>query len=272
MEAPVLSGVYFFSIDILGHKLFRLERLSGQKREYDLPIQITSLALPNEMWQPVIIREQTKKDKEVTALLATGPKGLCIIYVGAEAIEIVELTNIELPPTVRFNDGKMSPDGKFYAGTMDKNELDPIGKLYEFCSNGVFRIIADDIVILNGPCFDASGNRMLYADSAKGVVYDARMDDGVDWRPHGHFAKIQSDIGAPDGMTFDSDGNVWIAIWGSGSVFQFDATGVLIQSIDVGLKLVTSLCHDRDSACFYVTGQDDLTGTGAIKCITFETL
>jgi sugar lactone lactonase YvrE len=40
-------------------------------------------------------------------------------------------------PGTRFNDGKVSPDGRFWAGTMDEESLSrPIGALYRLDPDG----------------------------------------------------------------------------------------------------------------------------------------
>ena len=40
-------------------------------------------------------------------------------------------------PGTRFNDGKVSPDGRFFAGTMDEEQLSrPIAALYRLDPDG----------------------------------------------------------------------------------------------------------------------------------------
>jgi sugar lactone lactonase YvrE len=48
--------------------------------------------------------------------------------------------------------------------------------------------------------------------------------------------------GAPDGLAFDAEGCVWVAIYGGGRVDRFTPAGKLDRSLEVPARQVTSLC------------------------------
>jgi sugar lactone lactonase YvrE len=48
--------------------------------------------------------------------------------------------------------------------------------------------------------------------------------------------------GTPDGLTIDSQGEIWLALWGEGRVDHFDNSGKVIESVLVASPHSTSLC------------------------------
>jgi sugar lactone lactonase YvrE len=55
------------------------------------------------------------------------------------------------------------------------------------------------------------------------------------------FIDLAGADGLPDGLTVDADGNVWVAMWGGGSVYCYDPAGQLAGSIDVPVTQVSSV-------------------------------
>ena len=45
------------------------------------------------------------------------------------------------------------------------------------------------------------------------------------------FVQLGTDMGVPDGMTVDSEGNVWGAVWGSSCVIKYDPDGNELERI-----------------------------------------
>jgi len=70
--------------------------------------------------------------------------------------------------------------------------------------------------------------------------------------------------GTPDGLTIDSQGEIWLALWGQGRVDHFDSSGKVIESIFVASPHSTSLCFAGEkldtlimtSAKFAMTPED----------------
>jgi sugar lactone lactonase YvrE len=45
----------------------------------------------------------------------------------------------------------------------------------------------------------------------------------------------------PDGMAFDTDGNLYVANYGAGAVRVFDTSGALVRSIDTGAQFTSNV-------------------------------
>src|SRR3954454_10291544 len=54
-------------------------------------------------------------------------------------------------PGTRFNDGKVSPDGRFFAGTMDEEQLSrPIATLFRLDPDLSLHRVVEDLIVSNG--------------------------------------------------------------------------------------------------------------------------
>ena len=66
--------------------------------------------------------------------------------------------------------------------------------------------------------------------------------------------RIPAEMGAPDGMTADAGGMLWIALWGGHAVIQADpANGRIVRKIKVPAPNVTSCTFGPDHSTLYLT-------------------
>jgi sugar lactone lactonase YvrE len=67
--------------------------------------------------------------------------------------------------------------------------------------------------------------------------------------------KVPEDYGAPDGMTADAEGKLWVAHWGGNCVRQWDPeTGNVMATVEVEVPQVTSCCFGgKDLRTLYIT-------------------
>jgi sugar lactone lactonase YvrE len=159
------------------------------------------------------------------------------------------------PPTNRFNDGKCDPAGRFLAGTMNLNEKDPTGSLYSFDGKYSTRLL-ENIRISNGLTWSLDHKTFYYIDTPTREVkaFDYDLPSGQIANPR-VAVNIPESLGWPDGMTSDTEGNLWIAMWGGAQVTKWNpGTGKLLEQIPVP-TLHTSSCifGGKDMNELYVT-------------------
>lgn len=145
------------------------------------------------------------------------------------------------PPNNRFNDGKCDPRGRFLAGTMDMNEKDPNGSLYSFDGKSITRLLSG-VTISNGMTWSPDYKTFYYIDTPTRKVraYDYDLETGAVASPR-EAVRIPDGFGWPDGMTSDTQGSLWIAMWGGAQVTKWDPrTGQLLERIPVPAKNVSS--------------------------------
>ena len=165
------------------------------------------------------------------------------------------LSAVNESATNRFNDGKCDPAGRFLAGTMDMNEKDPNGTLYSFDGNQITRLL-DGVTISNGLAWSVDHKTFYYIDTPTREVkaFDYDLETGSIASPR-VAVRIPESLGWPDGMTSDTEGNLWIAIWGGAQVTKWNPnTGKLLEQIPVP-ALHTSSCvfGGKDMNELYIT-------------------
>ncbi|WP_167614017.1 SMP-30/gluconolactonase/LRE family protein [Maribellus sediminis] len=159
-------------------------------------------------------------------------------------------------PDNRFNDGKCDPSGRFWAGTMSTVGGGKVGALYRLDPDNSIHKMIDKVSISNGIVWSADKTKMYYVDTPTMKVMRYDYDDASGEISNPKVAvEVPAGIGAPDGMTIDSDGNLWVALWGGSAVGCFNPeSGELIRKIDVPAKNVTSCAFgDDDLGTLYIT-------------------
>jgi sugar lactone lactonase YvrE len=132
------------------------------------------------------------------------------------------------PAGTRMNDGVSDPQGRFWAGTLADDLRPGGGALYRLGGDGHVECVLHDLTISNGLGWSPDGATMYLADSGPRVVYafqfEARTGSLSDGRV---LLTVAEDIGTPDGLTVDTDGNIWVAIYGAGQVRCYAPDGAL---------------------------------------------
>lgn len=148
-------------------------------------------------------------------------------------------------PDNRFNDGKADPFGRFLAGTLSMVPYtEPRAALYSISKDTEVRKLIPNVGLANGLTWSADGSVFYFIDTDRHTVsrydYDKATGDILNGRV---IIKVPDEMGVPDGMTIDSEGSLWVALWGGKSVTRWNPeTGRLIDRIEVPAKNVSSCC------------------------------
>ncbi|MFC9699180.1 SMP-30/gluconolactonase/LRE family protein [Streptomyces sp. NPDC056943] len=180
------------------------------------------------------------------ALLAAAGTSVLRLAEGSPVADAVALAAPVLPDDGlprRMNDAAVDPAGRLLAGTMAYDESPGAGSLYRLDGDGLVTLL-DSVTISNGLGWSPDGSRLYYADSPTGRVdvfaYDPESGALSDRRPFAVLDRGVLDRGVPDGLTVDSAGRVWVAVWGGGEVLAFEADGTLHARVEVPASHVTS--------------------------------
>lgn len=145
-------------------------------------------------------------------------------------------------PDNRFNDGKCSPEGRFWVGSMSLYGKRSQGNLYSIEGDFSYRLQIDSVTISNGIVWSSDTSMMYYTDTPvrKIAAYSYQPSTG-DIRFQRYAIVIPDSMGAPDGSTIDADGNVWVALWGGSAVACYNPhSGKLLRTVHVPARNVTS--------------------------------
>jgi sugar lactone lactonase YvrE len=187
-------------------------------------------------------------------------------------------TEIWSAPDVRMNEGSCDPDGRFWCGSMAYDERAGGGALYRLEGDRTVRTVRDGLSIPNGLGFSPDGHTAYHADSPTGQVTGYRYDADLGLHAGRPFVVVPADVGYPDGLAVDADGNVWVAIWQGGQVRCYSARGELLEVVEVPARLTTSCTFGGpDLRDLYVTtsrkglGDAAEPGAGAVFLVRAPT-
>jgi L-arabinonolactonase len=150
---------------------------------------------------------------------------------------------VQLQPGVRFNDGRVDRQGRFWAGTMVEGpQPEAHGCLYSVDATRTVRCEASGIRIANGLCFSPDGTRMYFADSPTRTihVYDLTDVGGGLGTPRVFAHTPQGAY--PDGAAVDADGCVWSAHWGAGCVVRYTPDGIVDRILPIPTCQPSCVC------------------------------
>ncbi len=160
------------------------------------------------------------------------------------------------PAGNRFNDGKCDPAGRFLAGTMDMAERLSNGSLYSLSPDGQLKKLLRDLRISNGMTWSPKHDILYFIDTptreVKAFDYDGKTGDIGNPRV---VVRIPEELGWPDGMTSDTDGHLWIGMWGGAQVTRWDAgEGKLLTQVKIpALNITSCVFGGKEMNELYVT-------------------
>ena len=233
-EGPVWHDDALWFVDIEGKKIHRLK--DGKLDGWDVG-ELVGFAVPTTEGRFVIGRAD----------------GLFFWSPDNEPEPIVDPQTGDTMDT-RFNDAKVSPQGRLFAGTMVMRGPRNSGHLYRVDANLSIRSVVEGVQISNGLDWSVDGKTMWYADTPTGRV--DRFDHDPSTGEIRNRRELVKDMpGGPDGLCADADDRLYIAQWGGSCVLIVDGTtGEHLGKIEVGVPNVTSCCFGGpDLRSLYIT-------------------
>jgi sugar lactone lactonase YvrE len=156
---------------------------------------------------------------------------------------------------VRMNDGACDPQGRFWAGTMAYDESPGAGTLYRLELDGGCSTVLTGLTISNGIGWSPDGMTMYLSDSGAGLV-EAFDFDGSTGAIGGRRTLVALDQPgvAPDGLTVDAEGDIWVALYGGWAVNRYGPDGSLRATVPIPVAQTTSCAFGgRERRTLFVT-------------------
>jgi sugar lactone lactonase YvrE len=233
---PARGRLYY--IDNVGMKVHAYDPASGKTNSLETPEVITGMVL-----------------RQCGGAVVTLVRGIHLLDLETGALELVHA--LPTPPSYIFNDGKVDPRGRFVIGASTANftAAEATGGLFRLDADRRLTQLDDGISVSNGPCWSPDGKTLYFSDSAIDTIYaydyDAETGEAAGRRPLVNTGELG---GSPDGATVDADGLLWVAIFRAGKVAAFRPDGGLERTVDLPVKLVTSVAFGGpDLDRLYVT-------------------
>ncbi|MCY3779305.1 MAG: SMP-30/gluconolactonase/LRE family protein [Chloroflexi bacterium] len=224
-EGPVWveaeNAVYW--VDIFKNKVHRYALADGGKTTWTFDFEVTSL--------------NPRAGGGFIGTIKDGYAWLDFDVLSAQPITLPEADQ----PNNRFNDGKVDNSGRYWAGTMDINQVSESGSLYRLDPDLSVRQVDTDYIICNGPTFNLDNSIIYHTDSIKRKIY--ALDIGADGSLSNRrvFTEFTNDTdGVPDGMTTDSEDCLWVAHFGGARITRYSPAGEILQVVPIPALNITS--------------------------------
>jgi len=212
-------------VDIQAGRLHRTDPSTGEDSTQDVGRPVGSVALRRD-----------------GGLVLAADDGFRLLDPGAAETRLFAPVEAENALT-RMNDGKVDPAGRFWAGTMARDEGPGLGTLYRLDPDGTTTAMVAPIGISNGLDWSADGTTMYYIDTLAQSVdtfrYDLATGSISDRRVHIRFDRGAD--GGPDGLTLDAAGYLWVALWDGWCIRRYAPDGRLDREIRFPAARITSM-------------------------------
>lgn len=236
-EGPLWWNGELLYVDIEGHAVVRFNPETGEEIEL-----------------PVGERVGTVVPRENGGFVFAGDNGFNFLS------ESGEIEHIKDPETHkknnRFNDGKASPDGRFFAGTISLTKTQGDASLYRLDPDGETSIAFNAVTNSNGIIWSEDGKLCYYIDTPRKNILAFDYDSGTGAltmeRPVVDLSHMES---SPDGMTIDSDGKLWVAFCHGACVRRYcPESGEELQIVEIPAMETTAVAFGgNDLSELYVT-------------------
>jgi sugar lactone lactonase YvrE len=186
--------------------------------------------------------------------------GRSLVELSGEGERLAEHELVRCATGTRLNDCAVDPVGRVLCSTIAEQEGARCA-LVRRELDGSVSVLDDDLAMGNGIGWSPNGQTLYWVDSLAGILYaaDYNVSRGLGRRAvHTQFAH-----GTPDGLSVDSDGTVWVAMWGTGIIERLGEDGRRLGSVDVGHRGVTNLTFAGDDLTLVVATTSIIGATPA---------
>lgn len=232
---PQEQALYW--VDIPNYKLHRLEPHAGVHRSWKLHTEIGCLGL--------------HANGGLIAALRTG-----FAHIEIPSGKVTMLNEpIKNRSDVMFNDGKCDRQGRFWAGTKDVKEAQPLGNIYRLDQDHSCHEITTGFTVSNGLAWSPDNKIMYICDSPTRHIYQYDFNANTGTISNQRiFATVPEDAGYPDGLTVDSEGYIWSAHWNGWRITRYKPNGQIDLVIPMPVPHVTSCCFGGiNNKTLYIT-------------------
>jgi sugar lactone lactonase YvrE len=231
-------------IDILGQRYFEAGLTGAAPRVLESPQLMGALA-----------------PTQAGGLVAALRDGIYLLDPATGAATLFAAAPGHDPAQFRFNDAKVDPHGRFWAGTMALDGRAGQSRLYRIGADRSVAVMREGVTISNGLAWSPDARTLYYIDSPTRTVqaFAFDLEHGTIGAPRVVITLGEAD-GWPDGCCMDGEGGLWVAHWGAAKVTRWDpVAGKLLGTVVLPVSNVTSCAFGgvKREQLFITTAVDD---------------
>ncbi len=143
----------------------------------------------------------------------------------------------------RLNDGRCDAQGNLWIGTMDNGLAAPIGSFYRAGADGTVMRQFGDVIVSNTVAISPDQLTLYFSDTRRYITWAFDRNPGAGTLSNRRiFVDHRASRERPDGACVDSEGALWVAIFGGGRVDRYTKEGLLDHSIALPVTNPTCVC------------------------------
>ena len=135
-------------------------------------------------------------------------------------------------PAVRFNDGRVDRQGRFWAGSMVEGAASRKASSIALTVPARPKIHATEVGISNSLCFSPDGRHLYFADTPLRTIFRFDLDATTGAISNRRIFAQTPEGAYPDGANVDCQGYVWSAHWGAGRVVRYAPDGTISTMVE----------------------------------------
>ncbi|MCY4109886.1 MAG: SMP-30/gluconolactonase/LRE family protein [Chloroflexi bacterium] len=145
----------------------------------------------------------------------------------------------------------------FFTDPGESNVEDPYGRVFRIDPDGTVTRIAEGMAYPNGLAITPCGQGLIVAETFSEKLHRFSLDANGDAVEREEFAYVgtgrDGEVG-PDGMAFDEDGYIHVAVFGGGIVSVVSRDGEVVEQLPAGgLRPTNAAFGGPDRKTLYVT-------------------
>jgi sugar lactone lactonase YvrE len=144
-------------------------------------------------------------------------------------------------PSNRLNDGTVDRSGRLWFGTMDDGENATTGAFYRFARGELAATGIAGISITNGPAVSPDGRTLYWVDTLGRTMSACEIRDDGSLGPSRELVRIDKGEGHPDGPSVDSEGGIWIGLYGGWEARRYSPNGELLDRVRFPVANITKI-------------------------------
>jgi len=228
-EGPIWSDGKLVYVDIEKHEVISFDPQSGEEKIWNVGERVGT----------VVPRSQG-------GFVIGGDNGFSFLDSDTGKVSLISDPEPEKEDN-RFNDGKCSPDGYFFAGSISLVKKEGDARLYSLSPSLEVEEAFGPVTNSNGIVWSASGDTVYYIDTPRKAVLRFDYAAGKLSNPR-EVVSTGNYEASPDGMAIDSDGNLWIAFCHGACVICYSPeTGEELRKIDLPCLETTACVFGGDN-------------------------
>jgi sugar lactone lactonase YvrE len=224
-EGPVWDAIdqKLLWVDVYNHRVHQFDPATGQNRYFDTGEVVSAIA-PSSPDHLIIARKASLAEFD----LLTG------------TLQPLIQLDLSIRVDTRCNDGKCDSQGRFWIGTV--SDTPEKAALYRYDPDGSLTLMETGLTISNGLGWSPDGTTFYLTDSFQHKIfaYDFEGRSGTISNRR-VLVDLSHESVEPDGLTIDTDGNIWSALWDGWAIACFAPTGQELFRIKMPVPRPTSV-------------------------------